>query len=387
MKLFIITFVALIGLAAALDNGVLLTPPMGWNTWNHFGCETSEINADLIYETAMAMVTSGMAAVGYNYISLDDCWLAPTRDANGRLQADPVRFPGGIAPLANYVHSLGLKMGIYGDVGNATCAGFPGSENNLELDAKTFAEWGIDYVKMDGCNFPVSDMKQTYTELSQALNATGRPMGYSCSWPAYAQGEFVDFNYVASICNLWREFDDINDSFDTWTAILDDMESTNRAQFAGPGHWNDPDMLEIGNGGQNTTEYTSFFSLWAIMAAPLIAGNDLRSMTPETIAILTNAEVIAVDQDVLGIQGTRISQEGTNEIWSRKLVDGTAVVLFNRGAETASITLTAELLNISASTQLAIRDLWQHESAGVFQGSASYTIEPHACVMLKLTSN
>ncbi|EFA81837.1 putative alpha-N-acetylgalactosaminidase [Heterostelium album PN500] len=370
----------------ALNNGVALTPPMGWNTWNHFGCETSQINATLIIETAMAMVTSGMAAVGYEYVNLDDCWLAKERDAQGRLQADPIRFPDGIAPLAAYVHSLGLKMGIYGDVGNQTCAGFPGSENYLALDAKTYASWGIDYVKMDGCNFPVDEMKEIYTDLSQYLNATGRPMVYSCSWPAYAQGEYVNFTYVGEICNLWREFDDINDNFDTWTAILDQMMSTGRAPFAGPGNWNDPDMLEIGNGGQTTTEYTSFFSLWSIIAAPLIAGNDLRFMSQDTIDILTNSEVIQVDQDPLGIQGTRIFQQNGNEIWSRQLVGGnTAVVLFNRGSSTSTITLTSQLLNIPSTTKLLTRDLWQHKSAGIFQGSMSFSVPSHGCVMLKLS--
>ncbi|GAM23916.1 hypothetical protein SAMD00019534_070910 [Acytostelium subglobosum LB1] len=386
MKIVICLILVAITIASALDNGVARTPPMGWNTWNHYGCNTSAINADLLINTAMAMVTSGMAKAGYQYISLDDCWLATERDAQGRLQPDPVRFPQGIAPIADYIHSLGLKMGIYEDVGNMTCAGYPGSENNLELDAKTFAEWGIDYVKMDGCNFPVDDMKQTYTELSQALNATGREMVYSCSWPAYAQNEDVNFTYVASICNLWREFDDIRDDWDAWTSILDQMEATNRAPFAGPGHWNDPDMLEIGNGGQTYTEYQSFFSLWSIIAAPLIAGNDLTSMTQETIEILTNIEVIAVDQDPLGIQGTRVYQSGTNEIWLRQLVnDELAVVLFNRGSATSTITLTSSIINVPSNQKYLARDLWRHGSVGFFENSLAFPVESHGVVMLKLT--
>ncbi|EGG17735.1 putative alpha-N-acetylgalactosaminidase [Cavenderia fasciculata] len=373
-----------------LNNGVAITPPMGWNTWNHFGCDTSEINSQLIYETATAMVTSGMAAVGYEYINLDDCWLAKERDADGRLQADPIRFPQGIAPLADYVHSLGLKMGIYEDVGNLTCGGYPGSENYFEIDMKTFAEWGMDYVKMDGCYFPVDDMEETYTQLSEILNATGRPMVYSCSWPTYAfvNNQTVNFTYIGEICNLWREFDDIRDNFDSWTGILDQMMQYNRAPYASPGHWNDPDMLEIGNGGQTTAEYQSFFSLWSIIAAPLIAGNDIRNMSADIINILTNADIIAVDQDALGIQGQRAYQSGTSEVWTRPLVGGAiAAVLFNRGEQPATIELTSDILQVSSNSQFLMRDLWQKTApTQVFQGSSSFSnIDAHAVIMLKLS--
>eukprot|EP01132_Coremiostelium_polycephalum_P009645 gene9645-11826_t len=375
----------------SLNNGLALTPPMGWNTWNYFGCNTSEINEKLIIDTAISMVKFGMKNVGYEYINLDDCWLAKTRDANGKLQPDPERFPSGILFLSNFIHSLGLKMGIYGDIGTQTCAGYPGSENYLLIDSQTYSEWGIDYVKMDGCNFPVQDMKDAYTQLSNYLNQTNRPMVYSCSWPTYAYVENVtiSFSYVADICNLWREFDDISDSFTSWTSILDDMASAtpSRNLYAGPGHWNDIDMLEVGNGGQTTTEYTSHFSLWAILAAPLIAGNDLRSMSQDTIDILTNQDVIDIDQDPLGQQGVRVYKNGDSEIWARNLVDDCiAVVLFNRGATTSTITLDLSLIpNVPTNSKYQLYDVWQHEKTGYITNTSDFQVQSHGVVMLKLS--
>jgi len=260
---------------------------MGWNSWNHFGCQTELITETLFQEMAKTLVTSGMAAAGYEYINLDDCWFASTRNASGYLQPDPERFPSGIKALADYVHSLGLKFGIYEDTGNKTCGGWPGSAGYYKQDAETYASWDVDFVKLDGCFTNIADMREIYTDNGIYINQTGRPMVYYCSWPTYAtiNNISVDFNYIGTICNVWREWYDIEDSWESWTRILDFQIEANLNQFSGPGKWNDPDMLEIGNGGQTADEYRALFSIWAILAAPLIAGNDLRNMTAETLAV------------------------------------------------------------------------------------------------------
>jgi len=361
---------------------------MGWNSWNHFACNTKLITENLFMEMADVMVKSGMKAVGYEYINLDDCWLAKTRDAHGRLQPDPERFPHGIKALADYVHSLGLKFGVYEDTGPKTCAGFPGSEGYYALDAQTYMEWGVDYVKLDGCYTNVSDMHAIYTLNSRLFNATGRQMVFSCSWPTYAEYEniYVNYTYVASICNLWREYDDVSDSFESWTSILDFQERANLSLYSGPGNWNDPDMLEIGNGNQTNVEYQSLFSLWSILAAPLIAGNDLRNMTNETLAILTAPEVIAVDQDPLGKQGNRVVKDGDLEVWVRELTGNTlAVALFNRGADTAAITANWTEIGLEAGVTADVRDLWARKDLGSFTGSYSAKVNSHATVLVKLT--
>jgi len=390
MKNILIISIILIGYCYAYNNGVARTPPMGWNSWNHFGCETQLITEDLFMQMADAMVKSGMKDAGYEYINIDDCWLASTRDANGNLLPDPKRFPSGIKALADYVHSLGLKFGIYEDTGNKTCGGYPGSEGHYQQDAQTYAEWGVDYVKLDGCYTPVSDMKSIYTQNSQAFNKTGRPMVFSCSWPAYAnlQNITTPYDYIVTICNLWREWYDIRDSFESWTEILDYQESANLYQWAGPGNWNDPDMLEVGNGNQTDDEYRSHFSLWAMLAAPLIAGNDLRSMTQNTIDILTAPEVIAVDQDSLGKQGRRVAiQNKSLEVWARALSDGgTAVALFNRSPNPTSIVAEWVNIGIPVGTTMKVRDLWKRADLGSYTNSFTARVLPHATVLVKLTT-
>lgn len=374
--------------AGAYNNGVARTPPMGWNSWNHFGCNTELLTEDLFMEMAAAMAKNGMKDVGYEYINLDDCWLAKTRDANGRIQPDPTRFPHGIQALADYVHSLGLKFGIYEDTGRLTCGGYPGSQGYYALDVSSYLEWGVDYVKLDGCYSNVSDMHAIYTLNSQLLNQTGRPMVFSCSWPTYAnlQGYETPYTYVASICNLWREWYDVRDTWESWTAIIDYQEYANLNQYAGPGNWNDPDMLEIGNGGQTNIEYQSLFSIWSILAAPLIAGNDLRNMTSETLAILTAPEVIAVNQDALGIQGTRVVKMDYLEVWARELSGNTfAVALFNRGNETESITANWTDVGLEANVTADVRDLWARSDLGSFTGSFTAKVVSHGIVMVKLS--
>ncbi|WP_225851349.1 glycoside hydrolase family 27 protein, partial [Streptomyces sp. HPF1205] len=287
--------------AAALGNGLALTPQMGFNDWNAYGCNVSE---SLIKATAQAMHTDGMQAAGYSYVNIDDCWLTKSRDSSGRLVPDPAKFPDGIKGTADYVHSLGLKLGIYEDAGTATCAGYPGSLGHETTDAQTFASWGVDYLKYDNCNNNGVSAQTRYTAMRDALNATGRPILFSlCNW-----GQENVWTWGANVGNSWRTTGDINAS---WSSMLSIFHSNvGLASYAGPGHWNDPDMLEVGNGSMTTTENRSEFSLWAEMAAPLIAGTNIASANSTTLSIYTNSRVIAVDQDSLGKQGTMVSSSG-----------------------------------------------------------------------------
>ncbi|MGH3637131.1 MAG: NEW3 domain-containing protein, partial [Mycobacterium sp.] len=347
---------------------------MGWNDWYAFKCN---LNETLIEQTADTMVSSGMRDAGYKYVNLDDCWLAKTRDSNGALQADPVKFPHGIKAVADYVHARGLKLGIYEDVGTKTCAGYPGSYGHTEQDADTFASWGIDFAKIDWCNVPFDDFPgktqqqvaiQLYTQYSKALKATGRPIVFSiCEWNPALQ----PWTWAPAISNLWRSNNDYGDTWDRILANLD--QEAPLAQYAGPGHWNDPDILQVGLGGMSTNEDQAHFSAWAMLAAPLLAGNDLRTMTPATKAILTNREVIAVDQDPLGAQATRLSHNGDADVWVRTLANGDrAVLLLNRGTLPVSISTTAHAVGLPKAAAYTVRDLWQHtttESAGTVAAS------------------
>ena len=267
--------------AHALDNGLALTPPMGFNNWNATGCAISE---QLITDTADIFVSSGLKDAGYRYVNIDDCWAAPERDPRtGRLTAHPERFPHGIAWLADYVHTRGLKLGIYTSAGTQTCARtMPGGLDHEEIDAQTFADWGVDYLKYDNCNNAGRPAIERYTKMRDALGKTGRPIVFSiCEW-----GQNKPWEWAGDVGNLWRTTGDINDSWPSVVSIL--KQNAPLAAAAGPGHWNDPDMLEVGNGGMTDTEYRSHFSLWAMMAAPLLIGSDLRKATPETLRILTN---------------------------------------------------------------------------------------------------
>jgi alpha-galactosidase len=362
--------------AQALENGVARTPPMGWNSWNKFGCN---INDALVRATADAMVSSGMQAAGYQYVNIDDCWSAMTRDANGNLQADPVKFPNGIKAVADYVHSKGLKFGIYGDRGTTTCANYPGSYGHEVQDAATFASWGVDYLKYDNCA-AVGDMQTDLAKMRDALAATGRPMVFSIStW-------WMSLPTFPELGNMWRTTSDITDSFSSVMSIID--TNNNTAQYAGPGHWNDPDMLEVGNGGMTDTEYRAHFGMWAIAAAPLIAGNDLRSMSQATIDILTAPEVIAIDQDVLGIQGIKITDNGAGlQVWAKTL-SGTntkAVALLNRSAATANITVNWSDIGLSGSA--TVRDLWARVDRGSFSGSYTASVPSHGIVLVKVVAS
>jgi alpha-galactosidase len=367
---------------SALENGVARTPPMGWNSWNKFGCNVSE---QLIKSMADAMVSSGMKDAGYQYVVIDDCWQV-SRDERGNIVADPQRFPSGIKALADYVHSKGLKFGLYSDVGVKTCAGRPGSQGHEYQDAAQYAAWGVDYLKYDWCNVGTTNAQAAYTLMSDALKATGRPIVFSmCEW-----GTAKPWLWAQDVSNLWRTTGDIYDCWDCKReydhGFLTNLDlQAGLESFAGPGHWNDPDMLEVGNGGMTDTEYRSHFSLWAMLAAPLIAGNDLRSMTPEIHDILTAPEVIAVNQDALGKQASRVWKDGDLEVWSKQLKEGSrAVVLFNRGASASNITVNWEDIGYPAHLPAGVRDLWGQKDLGKFLGNFSANVGSHGVVMVKV---
>ncbi len=366
--------------APATANVLAPTPPMGWNSFNHFGCS---INETVVMETADAMVESGMAALGYEYVNIDDCWMAPTRDAAGNLQADPQKFPHGMKPLADYVHSKGLKLGLYLDRGTETCAHFPGSYGYEVQDANQLAAWEVDYLKYDNCAV-VGKLYDDYTKMHNALLATGRPIVFSmCSWgfPGMLVAEL-------DIAQLWRTSSDIKDN---WDSMIKIGEANNiYANYAQPGHWNDPDMLEVGNGGMTEIEYRTHFTMWAIMAAPLIAGNDLRNMDQATRNILTAQEVIAVDQDPRGIQGTLLTTlskvEGL-EIWTKPLsgANTMAVMLLNRTEAAATIQFEWTGIGLPEGPAL-VRDLWDRADRGVFNKGFIATVPSHGVFLLKVVS-
>ena len=356
------------------SSSVAQTPPMGWNSWNKFACNVSD---KLIREMADAMVSSGMQAAGYQYVNIDDCWQV-SRDPQGAIVADPQRFPSGMKVLADYVHSKGLKLGLYTDAGTGTCEKRPGSLNHEVQDAKTYASWGIDYVKIDWCNSEGLDPEVQYAKFRDALAESGRPMVFSiCNW-----GVKAPWRWGPKTGNLWRTTGDISDSYDSMSLI--GFGQNGLEKFAGPGHWNDPDMLEVGNGHMNREEYRTHMALWALLAAPLLAGNDLRNMPAETKELLTNSEVIAVDQDGKGIQGHRFWQEGPLEIWARPLADGSnAVGLFNRSE--SAIQMTLEFKVIGAPEAAKLRDLLDHKDLGTAQGSYTTKVPKHGVVLLKVS--
>jgi alpha-galactosidase len=367
-------------LVKASDNGLALTPPMGWNSWNKFGCNVSE---DLIKGMADAMVSSGMKDAGYEYVVIDDCWQV-SRDANANIVPDPQRFPSGMKALADYIHSKGLKFGVYSDAGTKTCAGRPGSRGHEYQDALKYASWGVDYLKYDWCNTGKENAESAYTTMRDALSSAGRPIVFSlCEW-----GSNKPWLWAKDVGNLWRTTGDISDCWDCkkgrgFPDILD--LQVGLETYAGPGHWNDPDMLEVGNGGMTDTEYRAHFSFWALLASPLMAGNDLRNMTDATKEILMNKEVIAVNQDALGMQGRRVRKDADTEVWARQLKDGSrAVILFNRGSSDADVGVSWPELGYPADLAANVRDLWQKKDLGKSSGTFSAKVAPHGVVMIKV---
>lgn len=357
------------------------TPPMGFNTWNRFGCDVSET---LVRGIADAMVESGMKDAGYEYVVIDDCWQVD-RGEDGLIVPDAERFPSGMKALANYVHEKGLKFGLYTDAGPKTCEGRPGSLGYEQLDADTYADWGVDYVKVDWCHSDSLSAPVQYRKFREAFDATGRDMVLSiCEW-----GRNLPWEWAGDIGQLWRTTADIRDN---WDSVLWILEANNRHhEAAGPGHWNDPDMLEVGNGGMTLEEYRSHFSLWAMMAAPLIAGNDLRDMSDEIRDILTNRDVIAVDQDPLGVQGRVVLDRGYGaQVWAKPLADGSvAVALFNQRESEMEGSVSWREIGLEPGPA-TVRDLWtgeqfEHVDDGTIATRLRKPMPGHGVVMLRVT--
>lgn len=364
-----------------LNNGLARTPQMGWNSWNFFACN---INETVIKETADALISTGLAELGYVYVNIDDCWSSTKRDSKGQLIPDPKTFPSGIKALADYVHEKGLKLGIYSDAGAFTCEVRPGSLFHEKDDAELFASWGVDYLKYDNCFNLGINPKERYPPMRDALNSTGRKMFYSlCEW-----GVDDPALWAGKVGNSWRTTDDINDSWASMTTTADLNDKW--ASYAGPGGWNDPDMLEVGNGGMTFHEYRAHFSIWALMKAPLLIGCDVRNMTAETIEILTNKEIIAVNQDPLGIQGRKVYSTGTDgclQVWAGPLSGHRIVVaLWNRCSKAATITAGWDALGLESSTSVSVRDLWQRKDImGDAVASFGARVDAHDCLIFIFT--
>lgn len=389
------------GLRAQKYEELAKTPQMGWNSWNKFACD---INEELIREIADAMIEKGIADAGYVYINLDDCWHASERDTDGFIQCDAERFPSGIKALADYVHERGLKLGIYSDAGTHTCGGRLGSLGHEYQDALQYARWGIDYLKYDWCSTDNINAKGAYTLMSNALRAAGRPILFSmCEW-----GTAKPWEWAKDIAHSWRTTGDIWLSFDqvqdlgTWKAwsvmhILDMNADLRR--YAGPGHWNDPDMLEVGN-GLTQSEDRAHFTMWCMLSAPLILGNDIRTVSDQTLDIILNRRVIAIDQDPLGVQGYRFLDEGDFEVWLKPLAGGDwAFCMLNRGSEPKQYTIEwanfdwtddeVSGLSTELSTKLYnIENLWKEgkeANEGTTKRSKSVTIPSHDVVLYRLS--
>ncbi|GAA5201242.1 NPCBM/NEW2 domain-containing protein [Rugosimonospora acidiphila] len=366
--------------ALALDNGLARTPPMGFNDWNAFGCNVSE---QLIKQTADFFVSSGLKAAGYQYVNIDDCWMTHTRDPQtGRLVPDPVKFPDGISGTADYVHSLGLKLGIYEDAGTATCAGYPGSLGHETVDAQTFADWGVDYLKYDNCNNAGSTTQQQYitryTTMRDALAATGRPIVYSlCEW-----GVNQPWTWGADVGNLWRTTGDISDNWNSLKSIIE--QNLPLYPDAKPGAFNDPDMLEVGNGGMTDTEYRTHFAIWSMLSAPLLIGTDLRKASAATMAILTNKNLIAVDQDPLAKQAVPISDSDGHVVLAKPLSNGDmAVALYNENDVAARIGTTAAAAGLTKAPAYTELDLWQNTTTET-AGTISAVVPAHGTVVYRI---
>lgn len=364
-----------------LFNGLAQTPQMGWNSWNFFACN---INETVIKETAEALNLTGLADLGYTYVNIDDCWSQATRDAKDQLVPDPKTFPSGIKSLADYVHAKGLKLGIYSDAGAFTCQVRPGSLFHEKDDAQLFSSWGVDYLKYDNCYNLGIPPKKRYPPMRDALNATACPIFYSlCEW-----GIDDPATWAGEVGNSWRTTDDINDSWASMTTIADLNDKW--AAYAGPGGWNDPDMLEVGNGGMSYHEYRAHFSIWALMKAPLLIGCDVRNMTAETLEILSNKEIITVNQDSLGVQGRKVhlsGTEGCQQIWAGPLSGNRLVVAFwNRCPSATTITVEWNVLGLQSSISVSVRDLWQHkEVAKAAVALFSTQVEAHDCAVYIFT--
>ncbi|CAI4222831.1 unnamed protein product [Auanema sp. JU1783] len=401
----VLPFLVLVSLTFALDNGLARTPPMGWMSWTAFYCEMdckkhpdACINEKLYMQMADRMVADGFRDAGYKGVHVDDCWMGRERDANGRLVSDPERFPSGMKNLAKYMHDRRLTFGIYEDYGTKTCAGFPGSYNFLKIDAQTFADWDVDYLKLDGCNIELDLMPIGYPQMERELNATGRPIVYSCSWPAYNidRPDKVNYTVIGEFCNLWRNFDDINSSWKSIQSIINyyDANQDKHIPAQGPGKFHDPDMLVIGNPGITVDMSIAQMSIWAIWSAPLIMSNDLRALAPEFRDILLNREVIAIDQDPLGIMGRLVANTSDIGVYVKpvtpikKGLTSFAVAILNRSLQTInSVEFTLEHIGLSNSAGYLLRDLWAGKDIGHLKPKDTFKtiVNPTGAMLFKAT--
>lgn len=380
----------LAGMAAAIpafaDEASPVMPQMGFNNWNSTHCR-DEFNEKMIRGIADKFISLGLRDAGYRYVNVDDCWANWQRDKNGQLQPNPKRFPGGIKALADYIHGKGMKFGLYSSAGTSTCEplqenrGFPGGLGHEKQDAATFASWGVDYLKYDNCNNQKVDAHQRYTAMAEALRATGRPIFFSmCEW-----GENKPWLWAGKPpvdASSWRTTGDINDSYASMLKIF--KENVVLDQYATPGHWNDPDMLEVGNGGMTNTEYRSHFSLWSIMAAPLLIGTDLRTVKPDALQILLNKDVIAIDQDPLGVQGKQVRDANGIHVIVKPLKDGgKAVAVFNETDAAQDASVSASEIGLQQGSY-RLRDLWAHTDANG-DGSIKVHLPAHGTAIYRIS--
>jgi alpha-galactosidase len=400
MKQFFLSVILFSSLYASSQKweGLAVTPPMGWNSWNTF---QGNINEKLVMETADAMVSSGMRDAGYLYLVLDDAWMAKERDPKtGDLVPDPVKFPHGMKAVSDYVHSKGLKFGLYNCAGTLTCAGYPGTRGYEYQDARFYASVGTDYLKFDWCSSDGINAREAYATMSKALKKAGRPILFSlCEW-----GQNRPWTWAAPVGHIWRTTGDITAQWEgvktmgNWSAnsvmkILDMQDSLR--SYAGPGHWNDPDMLEVGN-GLSEKENRAHFTMWSLIAAPLIAGNDILKMSPSTASILTAKDVIALNQDSLGVQAMKYASKDSLETWIKPLANGDwAVCFLNRKSTPQAVPAdwTAQAINDpvakktldAKATIYKLHDVWGKKDAGTTKKPLSMTVAPHDVVLLRLS--
>ena len=392
--------IACLGDAAAQKfEGLAQTPPMGWNSWNEYACNIDE---RLIRATADRMVANGMREAGYTYVNIDDCWHG-SRDKDGNIEADPVRFPSGIKALADYVHAKGLKLGIYSDAGSRTCGGRPGSQGHEYADARQYARWGVDYLKYDWCNTGEGAAKrnpqEAYRTMRDAIHEAGRPMVLSiCEW-----GDSKPWEWARDIGHLWRTTGDITNCWDcvvnhgSWfssgfLSILDRQAAIRAA--SGPGHWNDPDMMEVGNMATRAQD-RSHFTMWAMLSAPLIVGTDIENLKPEVLAMMTDRDVIAIDQDKLGISALPWIKGGNIDVWAKPLEGGGwAIAFLNRTERAQKLAFDwtqFELKDDSfakeagfANTRYAVRDIWKKRDVGDTKAKLPVQLAPFETALFRL---
>lgn len=386
-KSLLLATLAVLGAACSVnaqDASIGRTPPMGWNSWNVYRCD---IDAGKIKAAADALVSTGLRDAGYVYLNIDDCWQLPQRDKDGSLQADPKRFPGGIKEIADYAHARGLKLGIYANPGSRTCANiydnYPGRNGSLgheAQDAKTFAAWGVDYLKYDWClaNEDGLTGEAAFSKMRDALRATGRPIFYSI----HHEPQLPMDSWRPQVANAWRTTPDIRP---TWPILMRNLDAqVGLEKYSRPGAWNDPDMLEVGNGTLSLDENRAHFSLWALLNSPLLLGNDLGAMTKPVLEIIENEAVIAVNQDWAGTQGHKLRDDGDSEVWGKPMSDGSfAVVLLNRAETPAKISVDAAEMKFPADATLQAKDLWSGKSNQV-TGRISADVPSHGVAMYRV---